>query len=68
MSIEAVESVGQEWVTSHRRWWGGNDRPYPGAIAIQTNYGVLLLVRVERVLETGEIRRVLIKPEELHDI
>lgn len=60
---EIVKIIGQEWVFP-------NDEMalYAGFVAIQTNCGTLLLARVEQVIDgpnAGEIRRVLVKPEEL---
>ena len=65
-SVQTIETLGQEWVRPSAIWWGDNARPYTGSVAIETSHGWVLLAKVERVIETGEIRRVLIKPEELH--
>lgn len=56
---------------SHYEWmrpsgyWEGDGKPYYGFVAIQTTAGWLVMVRVNIVVETGEITRELAKAADL---
>jgi len=63
----AVTPLYQEWVQPQNYWKGDGNRPFTGAIAVQTNYGYILLAQVEQYSNenSGGIRRRLLRPEEV---
>lgn len=66
---EMVQVLGFEWVKPRDfdYPWCGDNGEYSGAVAIQTNVGVLLLARIEKFSSgcDGGVRRALVKPEEV---
>lgn len=69
-----TRTLGQEWVSPGNQYWesgaeGQRPVPFGGAVAVQTNAGWLLLVKVEEIIdgpECGKIRRVYVKASELN--
>ncbi len=65
---EEIQIVGQQWVRPANWWYSPEGRPFAGAVTVESNIGVLMLVNIVHVLsgpDAGKIRYQPVRPEDV---